>query len=209
MLSSLSSPSHLKLATSTKSGGSPRKWSREPKLHTNPWPPIMPSHACAAARPAILYVYRPCIDDIVGLPDPRYSGLTMLSCAGQSGKCTNNCWNDCWGHCTWIAWAYYSSFLNLYGSLQFHVIRVTSNSIRISVLCAAVIIQEYSIHDHFHCSGGPIKVSVGTVICLCLFIYLFLFIFFLGMWSNYMWRWVLWSRTDGVFRSKINQATGK
>ncbi len=50
----------------------PQKWwfphGINPETPRTPisWPP-MPSHACDAAQPGILYVYSPCINDVVGL----------------------------------------------------------------------------------------------------------------------------------------------
>ena len=46
-----------------------------------PWPP-MPSHTCDPARPAIPYVYRPCIDDVVGLR-PIFTFPTVVFCEIQ------------------------------------------------------------------------------------------------------------------------------
>ena len=63
-LSSLSSLSHLKLTPSKGLFPPP------PELNSGPLAHQSLSHACDAARAAILYVYRRCIDDVVGLYRP-------------------------------------------------------------------------------------------------------------------------------------------
>ncbi len=80
-LSSLSSLSHLKL-TSSKVVVPPGIDPGTPRTPI-PWTP-MPSHTCNAARPAIPYLYRPCIDDVVGLT-PIFTFPTVVFCEIQWG----------------------------------------------------------------------------------------------------------------------------